>query len=307
MNTCVYIDGFNLYYGSLVLYVHCWYYHLCDPHRLMERHVTFTPVRVNRVVHWSRRLAMAMDNLTFELGGEVSLNDLADSFLRLKGLIGALTSEVSAKARVSWVVEDLRPGSAAATIRGEAEDPEDVARVVKAYAVVGQALERNEPIPFSQKVRRHAEEIMTVLHGNITSIRFETPEVEWTVVSPAVKVKLGTHLSAFGAVEGRIETLTKRKGLRFILYDTIHDRAVACYLKEGQEEQMRGAWGRRAIVEGWVTRDPVSGRPATIRQVSKLTFLAETVPGSYRNARGAVPAGPEDPSPEDLIRRLRDA
>ena len=122
-----------------------------------------------------------------------------------------------------------------------------------------------------------------------------------------MRPKVSTPLSAFGAIEGRIETLSKRKGLRFVLYDTVHDRAVACYLREGQEELMRGGWGRRAIVEGLITRDAVTGLPASIRQVSHIEFLPETSQGSYRNARGVIPFGPEDPSPEDLIRRLRDA
>lgn len=112
---------------------------------------------------------------------------------------------------------------------------------------------------------------------------------------------------AYGAVTGRTQTPNNRQGLRFTLYDALHDRAVACYLEEGREELMRGLWGRMAIVEGWVSRDALTGRPITIRHASNVTPLREVEPGSLRNGRGIArpPAGAE--LPEVAIRRLRDA
>ncbi len=249
---------------------------------------------------------MARDNLTFEITGEVSLQTMSEGFLRLRRLIEALTDELSREAKIRWIVEDLRPGSAAATVRGEAGDLEAVERVVVAYGLVGASLERDEPIPFSEKVRKPAREIISLLGGPITAVRFETPESDWTVVSPGVKTKLPRPISAYGAIEGRVETIARRGGLRFVLYDAIHDKAVACYLQEGQEEQLRGAWGRRTLIEGWVTRDPLTGRPSSIRQISRIELLPETA-GSYRNARGALSFDPEGPSAEQRIRRLRDA
>ena len=114
-------------------------------------------------------------------------------------------------------------------------------------------------------------------------------------------------MSAYGAVEGRIETLTRRKGLRFTLYDTLNDKAVSCYLEEGHEVLMRGAWGRRAIVEGWVGRDPVTGRPLTIRRVRHIEILSDAESGTYRRARGVVPVGADGLSAEDAVRRVRNS
>lgn len=249
---------------------------------------------------------MAKDNLTFELSGEVSLRVMADGFQQLNRLIGALAEEVSRRAEIRWIVDDLRPGSAVVTIRGESSDIDAVDRVVTAYGLVGASLARGEAIPFSERVQSCAREIMSVLDRQVTAIRFETPESEWTVLSPTAKPRLARPVAAYGAVEGRIETLTKRRGLRFILYDTLHDKAVACYLDQGQEEMMRGAWGRRAIIEGWVSRDPLTGLPSSIRQVSHIELLPDTARGSYRNARGVLPFDPTALPAEQRIRRLRD-
>ena len=47
------------------------------------------------------------------------------------------------------------------------------------------------------------------------------------------------NLVTYGAIEGRVQSLSQRKGLRFTLYYQEFDRAVSCYLSEGQEERMR--------------------------------------------------------------------
>ena len=115
------------------------------------------------------------------------------------------------------------------------------------------------------------------------------------------------QLNAYGSVEGRVQTLTSRGGLRFVLYDSLFGRAVYCYLQAGGEDLMRGAWDRRAVVEGWVSREPVTGRPVSVRQVTAVRLLDEIEHGQFRKARGAVPPVEGRPPPEDTVRMLRDA
>ena len=112
----------------------------------------------------------------------------------------------------------------------------------------------------------------------------------------------------YGGVEGRVQTLTSRGSLRFTLYDLFYDRAVSCYLSEGREDLMRDAWGRYVLVEGMVYRDPVGGRPTSVRRVTGDTILTEPEPGrSYVDARGALRQDASGLSPEEAIRRVRDA
>lgn len=114
-------------------------------------------------------------------------------------------------------------------------------------------------------------------------------------------------VQAYGAVEGRVQTLTSCRALRFNLFDSLHDRTVSCYLQEGQEGIMREAWGRRASVEGLISREAQSGRPVAIRQISRVKIIGEVEPGSYLHARAVSPLRPGDPMPEKTIRRLRNA
>jgi hypothetical protein len=101
--------------------------------------------------------------------------------------------------------------------------------------------------------------------------------------------------------------LQQRRGLRFVLYDTLHDKAVICYLAPEHEDLMRDAWGRLAEVTGMVTRDPVTDRPRTVRQVTDVRVIEELDRYAFRAARGAIQARPDAPPSEDVIRRVRDA
>lgn len=252
---------------------------------------------------------MVSTTITFALDGDaVSLETFAEEMRHFSGLLRALAVELSRKDEIAWFIEDLQRSSAIATIRGEAEDIRAVERVVSGVIVVGKALARFEPVPYSPGVVKQAEKIVARLNGEIRSVRFETSDEDVTVYGPSVsKSTVTPTLSAYGAVEGRVQTLSSRGGLRFTLYDTLRDRAVSCYLQEGQQELMRGIWGQRALVEGWVTRDAVTGRPVTIRRVRNVELIPDVTPGSYRRARGALPRGPHDLPPEEAIRRLRDA
>lgn len=253
---------------------------------------------------------MASDTITIAFNGDVSLQVFANQVQHFRTLILALSAE--AGAHIEWIVDDLQPGSAIATIRGHSPDMAKVEQVVRAYGVVGKALETHQVIPFPTRVEKPARDLVRVLQvpaRRIQSIRFETPEEDATIVPPSVPVAaVPSRIStAYGAVEGRVQTLTSRGSLRFVLYDSLNDKPVSCYLAEGQEDLMRGIWGQLAMVEGMVSRDPLTGRAVSIRRVRGVEPVKEVVPGSYRHARGLVPFDPDDPKPEELIRRMRDA
>lgn len=244
--------------------------------------------------------------LTVVFGGDVPLDLYAESMLRFRRLVDALTQEVSGGVAIDWVLDELSAGGAVATIRGKAEHVEDVKRVVQAYATIGQALERHEVIPYSPKVARAAEALASVLNGKIASIRFETPSTAATVTAGTAD-QGRAYLAAYGAIEGRIEPPRSQRSLRFTLYDSLNDEAVKCLLYPEQAELVRDAWSRRVMVEGWIKREPTSGRPVEVNPVEAITVLPDIVPGSYRTARGVAPARPDAPSTEEVIRRLRDA
>ena len=244
---------------------------------------------------------MPADTLTFEIGGRVTVAQLATGVSLFQQLVSALTADTG----VEWVVEDLHPGSAVVTLEGYSGNTHDIERIVFGYAEVGRALESQKPLPHQPKVNRAAEGIRRFA-ATVELVRFQTADADYTVLpkeSSVVHPKLTTSI---GSVTGRIQTVSNRGRLRFNLYDSIFDRAVGCYLQSGQEEMVREVWGRRARVSGIVAREADSGRALAVRDILEIEILGDAAPGSYRLARGAVPLEPGTESATAVLRRLRD-
>lgn len=251
---------------------------------------------------------MAANTVKFRLDGRVSLGLFADGIQHFRGLVDALTAELSREAAIEWEVEELEGGSAVTVIRGESEQPAGVERVCRAVVDVGKTIQRGGDLLYGDTVRSQARGVTAILNGRVTAITFETPEDEAIIYSrPPGEAPPPPLLRSYGAVEGRVETLSRRGGLRFSLYDPLDDRAISCYLQEGLQDRMRDAWGHRAIVEGVVSRDPTTGRAINIRRVSNVIVYPDVPAGTYLRARGVVPIGPDGLSPEEAIRRVRDA
>jgi hypothetical protein len=266
---------------------------------------------------------MPDNTLTLRLLGEVSLAKFAAAIDSLRVLVGGLAAFRHVR-DVRWIIHDLQPGSAMTTIAGFGER---VVEVVDAYEEVGDALVRNTIYHYPRRVAKPALRLQSYVGNGVESVAFDTfrrdvviqaappgREVEPEPIrltgetAPAAPGQAGLALRhlppAYGAISGQVETIARRGSLRFVLYDTLHDRAVSCYLAEGHEDIMRDAWGHYATVEGLVSRDPGTGRPLSIRQITRV-HKRPIRTTSYRDAMGASPY--EAVSPEELIKRVRDA
>ena len=253
------------------------------------------------------------DTVTLALQGEVTLDAFSRAVLHFSRLVDALAADLAARDALRWVITELEAGSAIMTARGVG-DQIAVSSVSAAYVGVGKALERGDTSSLPERVREEAREIIAVIDGGVEAVRFETAEADATIRSLEEAFgKSGAPEApapqpvAYGGVTGRVQTLSSRGGLRFTLYDVLFDRAVSCYLAEGQEEIMRDVWGRMAVVEGLVTRDRVTGRPQVIRNVRGVTVVREADPDAYLASRGVLQRDPAGPSPEETIRELRGA
>lgn len=253
---------------------------------------------------------MPRDTITLRLSGDVFLDDYVKAIRKLDSLVTALARDVAQGVEVEWTIDDLAAGSAATTLRGLAKEEDQqpaVEQIVRAYENVGTSMERGWDIPYSRDVVAAARGIADVLDGRIDEILFETDEMEALITSaftsPSGRGK--ASIFSYGAIEGRVQTLSSRTGLRFTLYD-VFGRGIPCHLQKGDEELMRGAWDKWVVVEGRIRRD-ATGKPISIRKISNVEIREPGEPQGYRKAKGVLRAGPNAPSPEEAIRRLRDA
>jgi len=253
---------------------------------------------------------MPDDTVTISLQGtDVPLPTFVAAMQHFAKLMTHLANELAEGAAIQWIVDDLQKGSALVRLRARADDVRAVDRVIHAYDAVGQSLALHQVPPFSRGVMRESRAIVRVLGTDVPSVIFHTAIQDNIIEGPwKTKVpKTSRAQVAYGSVKGRVQTLTNRGDLKFTLYDTLYDRAVYCYLREGQEEMMRDLWGKKAIVEGRVSREPLTARPIAIRDIMTVESIPEVLPGSYRDARGVLAHEPGDFTPEQLIRQMRDA
>jgi hypothetical protein len=250
------------------------------------------------------------DTITLELQGTVSLTEYAAAVERFSKLVVGLSVELGSP-DIGWELDNLEVASAITTARGltgNGTAPEDVARVATAYLEVGRALAGGTTVPFQQAVTREANALRGLIGGRVTAIVFQTAEADVVIADGQAPAPVAAirFRSAYGAVTGRIQTLTSRSRLRFTLYDRLYDRPVACFVPEGSESLMRGIWDRMATVQGWVSRDPQTGRPRSVRGITNiLPVQDEGAPSGYLKARGASPRAEGGPRAEERIRRLR--
>lgn len=256
---------------------------------------------------------MSSDSVTLVLDGQPTLDDLAAALDGLRELLRGLGQEVAKDRPITWQVDTLETGSAVTTFLGTGQEPPVVHDVADRFLSSGRALGAGDLSAFSQNldVARGADKIIGVLNGRVPSVRFETAEDDVIISvapTPTPETSPGNPSpGAYGAVMGRVQTLSNRGGLRFTLYDQLHDRAVSCYLHDGQQELMRGVWDKLALVKGWVKRDPATGRPTSVRQIRNVIPRDEGRRGDWRNASGALASISSTEPAEVTIRRLRDA
>lgn len=251
---------------------------------------------------------MIDDTITLGLNGDVALSDFSSGMQHFAALVSALSEEVAADAEIEWVIDSLDAGSARATVRGVCDDADAVERVVASYGNIGKAVETGSPIPYSQNVVRKVNELASVINGRVTSLQLVTKAVDVLIASREISETAPQKPRySYGAISGTVESITRRRGLKFMLYNEVFDQAITCHVSEELKEEMRSIWGKRVTVSGRIRRDPMRGSPVSVTEITSIRTLPDKEPGLWRRAIGILPLAPNAERPEVIIRRLRDA
>lgn len=75
---------------------------------------------------------------------------------------------------------------------------------------------------------------------------------------------LGVHTKAMGSIEGRLQSITERSGLRVSVYDSLTDKAIHCYINDDLMQEAMKAFGKRVNVFGMISYDK-AGNPKRIK------------------------------------------
>jgi hypothetical protein len=257
------------------------------------------------------------DTITLAISGRISLDELADAVSDFRGLIAALTRQVARTEPIEWRVVSVVPNGAILVNQGIGS-PAAVENVVREFEAVAPSIAQHDSDALPYRLRSHAERLIADVQGNVESIRLETEARDATIYPFPTSAGEEAPTAARGAdglARGRIQTVSSRRTLHFILYDEVDDRPVSCYLARTSsdaeaQERLRAMWGQLATVAGTIRRDPRTGRPTTIRGIDPvrgIELIKEPRLRRFLRAEGAFPWVDEDEPAEDVVRRLRDA
>jgi hypothetical protein len=245
---------------------------------------------------------MPNDTMTLALRGDVSLEHFAKAMDNFNRVVQGLTAEIAHDAQIDWVIDSLETGSAIATVKSDTDRLDAVMNIVSAYSSVGKALKLHQPIPYPS-VREPAQRLAGLLNSRITELVFETA-LEDVVIESHYQTEHPVKLTyAYGRLKGTIQTLSMRRGIHFTLYDVLFDKPVNGYLREGQQELVRDNWGKKVFVTGRICRDPDTGKPLNIRDISEIEPV-NSKPGGFRRAIGIIELK-QGETPEGIIRDIR--
>ena len=98
---------------------------------------------------------------------------------------------------------------------------------------------------------------------------------------------LGSRSSAHGSVEGRLQTLSERGELRFVVYDPLTDAPIKCLFSHELIEDVAKSFGRRVLVYGLI-RYREDGTPNSVRVEHFEVFPSSEDLPSAQDVKGVL-------------------
>jgi hypothetical protein len=220
-----------------------------------------------------------------------------DTFRRLVSAFVELLTAVTDKAagsgkRTVWDM-NVSTGSRLFIARAVA-DPLTVATTLRVLTAIPNGLKKLEkgasdaPAHFDQRALRAARDLASIpKQRKLTYVRFiaEGPAVAVSQRSADTAIKLLGQHQALGSVEGKLQTLSERGSLQFVVFDDLYENGVNCFIDEDLMEQVKEAFRKRVAVTGMIQYDQES-RPVSIRVDTIKVFkdISELPP--IKNLRG---------------------
>ena len=105
-----------------------------------------------------------------------------------------------------------------------------------------------------------------------------------------VTKEVGAQKSAYGAIEGTLQTISNRAGFQFVVYEALTDRGVNCFVRPDMFRDAHAAFGKRVKVSGLI-RYAKDGKPISIDVENVRVFKTIEEIGPIESFRGILKSG----------------
>lgn len=133
------------------------------------------------------------------------------------------------------------------------------------------------PNYFDTRALRAAKELVEIMdggHNKLEYIRIQSvgkPVDLQERAADSIDRLLGGQHQALGSIEGKLQTISNRGQLQFVVFDSLYDKGVNCFIEDEMVDQAIKGFGKRVAVSGMIQYDK-EGRPVSIRVDSVRIF-----------------------------------
>jgi hypothetical protein len=146
------------------------------------------------------------------------------------------------------------------------------------------------PTYFDQKALRAARELASLSNEKrLNYVQFKTAGSPFAIsqkTADTASKLLGQH-QALGSVEGNLQTISVRGTPQFVVFDSLYDKGVNCFMDEKVMDDAMRAFRKRVTVTGMVQYDKES-RPVSIKVDTIKVFKDMSERPPIRELRGIL-------------------
>jgi hypothetical protein len=239
--------------------------------------------------------------VTLELGGHaITPQKFLDGAKAFFGIVDEVTKSVCGDGpRLRWRVQ-VKAGSNLVGITPEPGFPPATAALIADSVATGiKNMEQGpaEPPHYTSRAIRHLHDLAEIVGTDENDdtrvkvwVRHEPSNLTHRSVAHTAEL-ISVAYADHGAIEGRIQVVSERRGLHVVVYDPLWDKPVRCHLSDEQAEIALGYFGKRVEVSGLV-RYRGDGVPVSIDVEEITAFPApDDIPG-YRAVHGVLRDAP---------------
>jgi len=239
--------------------------------------------------------------LTLQLHGEIPLEKFQRAVSAFVDLVQEVTKETLTRDhQIRWTTA-VRAGSAMviAIPHYESETEAEALQVLRAIPSGINAIEHGTevmPLHFNRDAVNAVKRLAIVpgLKGtDVTSISIRGGHEKVNVTAKSVataEALVGGQRQSYGAIEGKLRTITDCGGFRFVVYDSLANKRTDCFIDEELLEEALANFRKRVRVSGVVRCDRF-GDPVSIKVSNIYVFRQNSELPSIQEMRGILKEG----------------
>ncbi|MHB8279758.1 MAG: hypothetical protein ACYDIA_19195 [Candidatus Humimicrobiaceae bacterium] len=233
------------------------------------------------------------NSITLKLQGDrITSDKLKTGIGAFYGFVDEIASQIyGVKNPIKWIVR-VKEGSIVLVNEPELSENLDLQKQDKVFDFIQKGidvLEKEAQCPpfFNDRALEFLENLVSLpsYRGNgLTGVDIYIDDKKNALtqhIIANVDILLGVYSKALGSIEGRLQTLSARGSLKFIVYDALTDKGTYCYIGEELFNEAIQAFDKRVYVYGTINYDN-KGNPKSIKvEEMKIFENKDKLPSAF--------------------------